>query len=170
MSEDKSLVESKVKSNISEVNGKSPSQILGELHHILDVKCKGKDVARVNTLMLVLDEITHIKDYMDRKREPKPNKNGEMEVPLVDLTNQSKKWLSLVEFFYDALNDLDQVKFEYEDLRDITNFILVAINEILRDNFSWTDEEWQRFRYLLSERGSQIDEYIRQVAAKKKGK
>ena len=99
-----SLTEAPVQSGTSIFKGRTTTQIISSVQDMIEKKGKGKDAAKVGLMLMVLDEVKETKKFLDSQR-----KDGRGKRVNVDLTSQTRRWLTSVQFLYDSLNDLDLV-------------------------------------------------------------
>lgn len=144
------------------LRGRSMSSIMQELTKSIERKATIKNQSKIDLMLLALHEIKELKLSMDRKRYDSNGRRLE-----VDLSNQSRKWLASVQFLYDALDNLESLKFEQEDLRQIASYLLKVFKDILEKEFEFSDSQMDRFVASLRKKSTEIDNYIALVAAKK---
>jgi len=144
------------------LRGRSMSSVMQELTKSIESKATLKNQSKVDLMLLALHEIKELKLSMDRKRYDANGRRLD-----VDLSNQSRKWLASIQFLYDALDNLEAVKFEQEDLRQIASYLLKVFKDILEKEFEFSDSQMDRFVSTLRKRSTEIDNYIALVASRK---
>jgi len=159
----KKLIEQPVETSAAVFKGKTPAEILNDVKGLIEKKGKGKDTAKVGLMLMVLDEVKETKKALDAQRKDARGKKV-----TVDLTQQTRRWLTSVQFLYESLNDLDMVKFEYEDLQEISSYLLNLFKGILESHFDFSEQQMNYFVDVLRKKAPEIDTFIAQVASRKR--